>query len=607
MNFENKHLLNYNKIEDLINNESPNDRADIICENLKYYCFTNKGELYKFDSIKVIYKKIETTIDDELITVISKYISESIKNLNKEQKELLKLKYSKASVKISENSTINKSLSQIKVGLKRDDENIFTPDFYEIHFQNGFLDLKTLEFKKRVMGINYVNLYIKRDYKPSSQSQFDKLYSIINKIYPKKEDLEAILFILGSAMTGKATKLQKLLFLLGQGSAGKSTIMIITQKAVECYLETLEEDAFSESNKNADKTFSNFYNKQSVRIIWTNEPKEDKMNKSTFKKFCEGEMKGKLLYKNGSHDLKHFGLPIFTSNIMPNINVDSGVKRRFRCYIHTSEFTSDKSKVDEKKHIYLLNRDLIENIIEEDLLNTWIDILAKYANKWSNHEEIPVPKSFKEATEEIIETNDNIQDFIDVKLTITTGGKTDRIGKKEMIEIYKEMYPNRRMTPQILKSSIVERKIGIEWDKEIRGYDGIKGCYYNVIRKIENNNEDNNNYKFGKSPFDNGIESDDLNIVKLKNENFDLKNKLKELESQILQLTKKEEIKQVQINDDDIKALEKELNDVCKNIKPKKQEPEPEPENKFDNNDIIDILDFIESSTNTKKSKKSKK
>jgi hypothetical protein len=178
-----------------------------------------------------------------------------------------------------------------------------------------------------------------------------------------------------------------------------------------------------------------------------------------------------------------------------------------------------------------------------------------------------------------------------------------------MIEIYKEMYPNRHMTQQILKSSLVDRKIGIDWDKEIRGEDGIKGCYYNVIRKVENNNEDNNNYKFGKSPIDYGIESDDLNIVKLKNENSELKNKLKELEDQILQLSKKEEIKQVQINDDDIKALEKELNDVCKNIKPKKQEPkpEPEPENKFDNNDINDILEFIESSTNTKKSKKSKK
>ena len=124
-------------------------------------------------------------------------------------------------------------------------------------------------------------------------------------------------------------------------------------------------------------------------------------------------------------------------------------------------------------------------------------------------------------------------------------------------------------------------------------------------------NFDNNNYKFGKSPIDYGIESDDLNIVKLKNENSELKNKLKELEAQILllQLPKKEEIKQVQINEDDIKALEKELNDVCNSIKPKQKEskPEPEPENKFDDNDINDVLDFIENSTNTKKSKKSKK
>jgi hypothetical protein len=174
-----------------------------------------------------------------------------------------------------------------------------------------------------------------------------------------------------------------------------------------------------------------------------------------------------------------------------------------------------------------------------------------------------------------------------------------------MIEIYKEMYPNRGMNHQILKSSLCER--GIDWDKEIRGDDGIKGCYYNVIRKFENNNEDNDNYKFGKSPIDHDIESDDLNIVKLKNENSELKNKLKELEAQILQLQlpKKEEIKQVQINEDDIKELEKELNDVCNNIKPK--QPEPGPENKFDENDINDILSFIENSTNNKKSKKSKK
>jgi phage/plasmid-associated DNA primase len=519
MNFSTSDLLSFDSLEKLLTSDDPNDRADIITDKLKYYCFFNKGEFYKFDSSKVIYKKVESTLDDELLTCATKYIGQSIKSLTNELKELLKLKYPKESKKISENTTMGKSLSQIRVGLKRDDEDIFTPNFYEIHFQNGFIDLKTLKFHKREIGKHYINCYIKRDYIKSTEKQQNEMQSIIKKIYPKREDYEAMLFILGSAMTGKATKLQKILFLLGTGSAGKSTIMQITQKAVECYLETLEEDAFSESNKNADKTFSNFYNKSSVRIIWTNEPKEDKMNKAAFKKFCEGEMKGKLLWKNGTHDFKHYGLPVFTANIMPNINIDSGVKRRFRCYNHTSEFTSDKSKINEAKSIFYKDLDLLENIVKNSLLDAWIDIISIYANKWINGEEIPIPESFKAATEEIIDANDHIQDFIDAKLIKTDGGKKDRIGKNEMIKLYKEMYPNRGINHQILKPSLCER--GIVWDKEIRGEDGVKGCYYNIrAREIDEVMEDDNNdndYQFGK----------------VQNNNNDLLNQIEELKKQL--------------------------------------------------------------------------
>ena len=46
MNFEIKHLLNYDEIEQLNNSESQNYRSDINCKNLKYYCFNNKLELY---------------------------------------------------------------------------------------------------------------------------------------------------------------------------------------------------------------------------------------------------------------------------------------------------------------------------------------------------------------------------------------------------------------------------------------------------------------------------------------------------------------------------------------------------------------------------------
>ena len=163
-----------------------------------------------------------------------------------------------------------------------------------------------------------------------------------------------------------------------------------------------------------------------------------------------------------------------------------------------------------------------------------------------------------------------------------------------MIEIYKEMFPNRGMNHQILKSSLCER--GLMWDKEIRGEDGIKGCYYNVIRRIENinNNEDNNNYKFGKnSPLDNGIylEPDYKKLY------FELLEKQKETPKQVQ--------KTEEITEDDVEALEKELNDICNDFKPKQQEPEPE--NKFDDNDINDILGFIENNKKNNKSKKSRK
>ena len=169
-----------------------------------------------------------------------------------------------------------------------------------------------------------------------------------------------------------------------------------------------------------------------------------------------------------------------------------------------------------------------------------------------------------------------------------------------MIEIYKEMFPNRGMNHQILKSSLSDR--GLQWDKEIRGKDGIKGCYINVIRKIENinNNEDDNNYKFGKnSPLDNGIylEPDYKKLY------FELLEKQKETPKQVQ--------KTEEITEDDVEALEKELNDACNDFKPKQQkekpEPEPEPENNFNEDDINDILGFIENTKNNKKSKKSRK
>ena len=137
--------------------------------------------------------------------------------------------------------------------------------------------------------------------------------------------------------------------------------------------------------------------------------------------------------------------------------------------------------------------------------------------------------------------------------------------------------------------------------KYIASFETLKEAYINNNWLLDTEKEDIEEINDGKeekpkpknSPLDNGI-SLEPDYKKLY---FELLEKQKETPKQVQ--------KTEEITEDDVEALEKELNDACNNFKPKQQEPEPE--NKFDDNDINDILGFIENSKNNKKSKKSKK
>lgn len=88
----------------------------------------------------------------------------------------------------------------------------------------------------------------------------------------------------------------------------------------------------------------------------------------------------------------------------------------------------------------------------------------------------------------------------------------------------------------------------------------------------------------------------DLLIANLKNENNELKNRIKELEAQLLKIQQQEIKKEENItNDNDIIELEKELNNII-NAKPII--------NEFNDDDLEDILEFVQKPKKSKKSKK---
>jgi hypothetical protein len=152
-------------------------------------------------------------------------------------------------------------------------------------------------------------------------------------------------------------------------------------------------------------------------------------------------------------------------------------------------------------------------------LNAFVVILAEHCNLWLNKEPIKYSKKFIEAKNTILNVNDQIQDFIDSKLVITKN-ENDRIGKMDMLRLFKEMYDNKKMDELQLRNALKQKNIKYSDDKRVNN---IKGCFLGVQEKLELQNE-----------------LDELNSIENeKNEEIEaLKRKIKELEETVKQLQK---------------------------------------------------------------------
>src|ERR1700722_10211368 len=106
------------------------------------------------------------------------------------------------------------------------------------------------------------------------------------------------------------------------------------------------------------------------------------MNGSLFKVWVDGKLQTTQLYQDGQFNFEHYSRCITTANTMPQIIVESGMKRRVLGYTHQSSFTDDSTKVNETFHVYLLDKDIIEKVTEQKLLDTWFDILVTYCMRW---------------------------------------------------------------------------------------------------------------------------------------------------------------------------------------------------------------------------------
>jgi len=568
MEFKNTDLMTSEEIEIIASLRYPNEKANIIVKGLSKYCFIRKCMLYVIEN-NITYTTSQLSISKaKLITMITFYLQKSYQGLSDDKQDILKYKYAKNFFQMFENTSVEKYYNQIITLLEKNDTT-FDDTPYQIHFNNGYFDLKDKSFKERILHTHYITKFIKRDYSKSSKKERDEMMKHIRKIYPDNEDLKCILTILGSALTGKSNVDQDTLFLLGKGSAGKSFIMELSQKTFECYFKELKNDTFSNNNSKIDKILNSFANNPQIRITWINEIKDVKIDETLFKKFCEGKLQTTKLFEDESHDIIHNSKAFITANTMIGIKVDTGVARRFKGYTHQSKFVDGKNeKVDESNHKYLMDQYLLENIVKSNnLLNAWFDILAEYSYKWIGGEKPNFSKNFTDTKDSVLNSNDILQDFIDGHLVVSLTSD-DRISKNDMELQFKKVYPDKHLSTVQLITSLKDK--GLNYNPSMRVH-GVRGCFTHIKLKV-------------KKLVGNAIQPNDCRDYMLKIEE-DLALARKEIENLQLQLLSFQQPKP-----SNIKVKLKKVVKVKQKIK---QEVETDNEDtNFTNEDIDDLVNF---------------
>ena len=477
--------LTLENLTKLLKTNYEDDKALILTENLKSSLIIVRGDIYEITD-NIIYVKLFGNIDDKIVTFISKYLSDSTKDIWKKNPEglnELKDNVKKSLDYIFKNSFIKSILPQLKKYLTNNDI-IFNTYTHQIHFQNGFMDLKDNTFKKRVLGTNYISKFISRDYKPSTIEQrkyVKKEY--LNKIYSNKQDQDIILNIIGTAFAGLAQKEQKMTFLLGKGSTGKSTIINFSEKSFGCYFKELDDNTFKEGNSKKDKIINTYLSDPQILLTVINEMKTTRIDKSLYKKFCDGKLQTTKLFLDDSFTVNHNSSLICLANEIPQGELfdDTGSKRRCVAYKHKNEFIDRTDEhllhlIDNKK-VFLMNKNLIDEFHEKNLENAWCDIIFKRSYGLINDKiSIVYSDSFKEMKNMLVNSKNYIEDFVKLYLYIEPNNTDLRIHKDDMLEKYKEETNDLKMTTESLLPKL-NFDYNIKYDLSKLRCNGKKGVW----------------------------------------------------------------------------------------------------------------------------------
>jgi phage/plasmid-associated DNA primase len=301
-------LLTFEELKILISSPAINKIATILKEKLRKKCFMREfgngiNKLYVAQPEHYYKQYTGEKIDEKIKCIFVLLIENSMEDLGKSQMQKLKDDYPKTYKLIYKNAFIQGMLPQLRDILTEDERSDFIQSLdksqWQLHFLNGYVDMRTGRLLKRYIEKTPVTYVIDRNYtKPRNDPKRKKdvklIMEVFAKIFPVEDDLTIFLLIIAGALTGDSTKDQLSLFWGGEGSNGKSILTTIIQICFGDYIQALGPETFVKGNPKQEKMLNQFLINLYIRLAWINEMSDKAIDESVFKNFCDGVIRTSL-------------------------------------------------------------------------------------------------------------------------------------------------------------------------------------------------------------------------------------------------------------------------------------------------------------------------
>lgn len=281
---------------------------------------------------------------------------------------------------------------------------------YKLAFQNGILDLKTLEFREGIRQEDLLTKSIPHSYTKPDQEKIDWVRNKLKQICNWNEKhLEYYLSMLGYALTGDSTKEQNFWYLLGQTAEnGKSIIFEVLEEIMPNYVRKGIPNIL-DMKADLRKEIATW---RGLKILWLNELSNSAKDQDVVKALCDGtSMSYNRLYTTEAEMMNISFKLVAVSNNSINIKGDAGVKRRFKVLQLGSQFKEDYKEDNFEKLEFERDKDL-----GEKLMTTYRDallyLLGTYSKKyWEEKKLVEYPADWKEEADEQMASNNEFEEW----------------------------------------------------------------------------------------------------------------------------------------------------------------------------------------------------